>query len=145
MRQGDREAVAELLGRTPQGAFEVVVRDGAGSPVVILNSPLLEDGTPMPTRYWLVGRAERESVSRLESGGGVRAAEAAVDAAELAAAHARYEALRDAALPRGHTGPRPAGGVGGRAGASSAFTPISPGISPAERTRSAGGPATSSG
>jgi len=111
--QGDWEAVAGLLGRAPQGTFEVVVRDAAGGPIVILNSPFLADGTPMPTRYWLVGRAERESVSRLESTGGVRAAEAAVDAAELEVAHARYEALRDAAVPPGHGGPRPAGGVAG--------------------------------
>ena len=113
MSQGDWEAVAGLLGRAPQGSFEVVVRDAAGGPVVILNSPFLADGTPMPTRYWLVGRAERESVSRLESTGGVRAAEAAVDAAELEAAHARYGALRDAAVPPGYRGPRPTGGVGG--------------------------------
>jgi exopolyphosphatase/guanosine-5'-triphosphate,3'-diphosphate pyrophosphatase len=111
--QGDWEAVAELLGRAPQGAFEVVVRDRDGRPVVILNSPLLDDGTPMPTRYWLVGRTERELISRLESMGGVRAAEAAVDATELEAAHARYEAIRDAAMPPGHSGPKPTGGVGG--------------------------------
>jgi len=109
----DRVAVAGLLGRDPQGPFEVVVRDAAGMPVVILNFPLLDDGTPMPTRFWLVGREERESVSRLESEGGVRAAEAAVDAAELEASHSRYEALRDAALPPAHGGPRPSGGVGG--------------------------------
>ena len=113
MNERDREAVAGLLGRAPQGVFEVVVRDGAGSPVVILNAPFLADGTPMPTRYWLVGRFERESVSRLESTGGVRAAEAAVDADELETAHARYEALREAAVPVGHRGPRPTGGVGG--------------------------------
>jgi len=111
--QGDWEAVARLLGKAPQGTFEVVVRDAAGGPVVILNSPLLGDGTPMPTRYWLVGRVERESVSRLESTGGVRAAEAAVDTAEIDAAHALYRALRDAAMPPGHRGPRPTGGVGG--------------------------------
>ena len=113
MNQGDWEAVAGLLGRAPQGTFEVVVRDRAGGPVVILNFPLLADGTPMPTRYWLVGRTEREAVSRLESTGGGRAAEDAVDAADLEAAHASYRALRDAALPPDHTGPRPTGGVGG--------------------------------
>ncbi|MGD1011572.1 MAG: DUF501 domain-containing protein [Acidimicrobiales bacterium] len=113
MNEGDFEAVAELLGRAPQGAFEVVVRDAAGGPVVILNAPLLNDRRPMPTRYWLVGRAERESVSRLESTGGVKAAEAAVAAEALAAAHACYEALRDASMPPDHHGPRPTGGVGG--------------------------------
>jgi hypothetical protein len=95
------------------GAFDVVVRDAAGDPVVIRNAPLLDDGTPMPTRYWLVGRAERDAVSRLEAEGGVRAAEAEVDPAELAAAHERYAAERDAALPGEWTGPRPSAGVGG--------------------------------
>ncbi len=113
MSQGDFEAVAGLLGRAPQGEFEVVVRDGAGGPVVILNSPLLGDGTPMPTRYWLVGRTERELVSRLESTGGVKAAEAAIDPAELEAAHGAYEAARDAVMPEDYQGPRPTGGVGG--------------------------------
>ena len=113
MSTGDWEAVAGLLGRSPQGNFEIVVRDAAGGPVVISNSPFLTDGTPMPTLYWLVGRAERDQVSRLESTGGVRAAEAAVDPAELQAAHSRYEAIRDASVPPGHRGPRPTGGVGG--------------------------------
>jgi hypothetical protein len=109
----DRAAVAELLGRPPMGAFEVVVRAEGGRPVVICNAPLLDDGTPMPTRYWLVGAPERDAVSRLEAAGGVRRAEAEVGADDLAAAHARYAAERDAALPPDHAGPRPSGGVGG--------------------------------
>jgi hypothetical protein len=109
----DHAAVTSLLGRTPQGAFDVVVRDSSGAPVVIRNAPLLADGTPMPTRYWLVDDHLREAVSRLESSGGVKAAEADVDGVELADAHRRYAAERDAALPVGHAGPRPAGGVGG--------------------------------
>jgi hypothetical protein len=67
----------------------------------------------MPTRYWLVGSELCDDVSRLESTGGVRQAEAAVDADALADAHRRYAAERDAALPSGHSGPRPTGGVGG--------------------------------
>ena len=109
----DHPRVITLLGREPQGGYEVVVRNEAGDPVVIRNQPLLADATPMPTLYWLVGERERESVSRLEAAGGVKAAEAAVDAGELAAAHRRYAAERDAALPAGHRGPRPSGGVGG--------------------------------
>ena len=105
--------VTALLGRPPQGDFEVVVRGDDGRPVVIRNAPLLADGTPMPTLYWLVDGDLRRVVSTLESTGGVRAAEAAVDRDEVAAAHARYAAERDAALPGGHTGPRPSGGVGG--------------------------------
>jgi hypothetical protein len=86
---GDREVVAGLLGREPRG-FEVVVRDRAGVPVVISNPPILDDSTPMPTRYWLVGKEVTAAVSRLEAGGGVKQAEAAVDPQELAAAHDRY-------------------------------------------------------
>ena len=43
----------------------------------------------------------------------MRAAEAAVDPEEVADAHARYEAERDAALPPGYSGPRLGGGVSG--------------------------------
>lgn len=109
----DDEAVAELLGRRPQGAYEVVVRAPDGSPRVIQNAPFLADGTPMPTRYWLVGGRDRLLVSRLESTGGVGEAEAAIDAEAIAAAHDRYGAERDAEIPADHDGPRPSGGVGG--------------------------------
>ncbi len=110
---GDRQAVAALLGREPAGAFEVVRRRADGAPAVIANEPLLADGTPMPTRYWLVDPELRQAVSRLESAGGVRRAEAEVDPAAVAEAHARYDAERDAHLPPGYAGPRPSGGVGG--------------------------------
>jgi hypothetical protein len=109
----DRLAVEQLLGRPVQGRFEVVVRHADGSPVVLLNHPLLDDGTPMPTRYWLVGEPERTLVSRLEADGGVRRAEAEIPADVLADAHARYGRERDAAIPADHVGPRPSGGVGG--------------------------------
>ena len=109
----DRRAVAELLGREPEGDFSVVVRRADGRPVVIRNHPLLRDGTPMPTRWWLVDADLRRAVSGIEAGGGVREATAAVDPDELERAHARYAAERDAALPSDHDGPRPAGGVGG--------------------------------
>jgi len=81
--------------------------------MVIRNAPLLRDGTPMPTRWWLVDAELRRAVSTIEAGGGVRQAAAGVDPDELARAHARYAAERDAALPRDHQGPRPSGGVGG--------------------------------
>jgi exopolyphosphatase / guanosine-5'-triphosphate,3'-diphosphate pyrophosphatase len=111
--QTDRDAVAGLLGREPQGQFDVVVRGEDGGPVVIRNAPLLDDGTPMPTRFWLVGAAEHTAVSRLESAGGVDEAEAAVDPDELADAHRRYAAERESAIPTDWNGPRPSGGVGG--------------------------------
>ena len=91
------------------------MRSADGSPAVIRNAPLLDDGTPMPTRYYLVAPDLVAAVSRIEAAGGVRAAEAAVDADHLRRAHDAYAAERDAALPAGHSGPRPHGGVGGTA------------------------------
>jgi hypothetical protein len=109
----DLAQVAELLGRPPQGSFQVVVREDNGDPVVIRNDPFLADGTPMPTRYWLVGAALRRRVDHLEAAGGVRAAEAELDPDAVAASHARYAAERDAAIPDGWAGARPSGGVAG--------------------------------
>lgn len=111
--QQDIDAVRALLGRAPQADFEVVVRDDAGVPVVIRNAPLLDDGTPMPTRYWLVGERDRVMIGRLESSGVIDLAEAEIGDEALDAAHAAYEAERDAAMPADHDGPRPTGGVGG--------------------------------
>jgi uncharacterized protein len=109
----DLERVTALLGRRPQGAFEVVVRDAAGEPLVIRNAPVLDDGTPMPTRFWLLASDVRDAVSRLEAAGGVDRAESEVDPAELVEAHRRYAAEREAAMPEGWSGPRPSGGVAG--------------------------------
>ena len=108
----DRQ-VAQLLGREPDVDYEVVVTDAVGAPLVIRNRALTRDGRPMPTRYWLVGAELRAAVSRLESEGGVRAAEAAVNPEALAAAHGRYAGEREADVPADWTGPRPSGGVGG--------------------------------
>jgi len=89
------------------------VRDAGGAPVVIANEPLLRDGTPMPTRYWLVDPALRARVGRLEAAGGVKEAEAEVEPEAVAACHRRYAAERDALIPADWRGPRPSGGVGG--------------------------------
>ena len=93
----DVAALTTLLGRVPRADFDVVVRSESGQPVVVRNAPLTADGTPMPTRYWLADRALSAEVSRVE----------------LCVAHLAYAAERDAALPEGHIGPRPHGGVGG--------------------------------
>jgi len=112
-RVADTQRVAELLGREPEGDFEVVVRDAQGDPLVLRNAPLMNNGRPMPTLYWLAGKTALRDVSRLEAAGGVRAAEAEVDPVELAAAHARYATERDGRLPTDYDGPRPSGGVAG--------------------------------
>jgi hypothetical protein len=110
----DLASVEALLGRVPGGRFRIVVRHADDrSPVVIRNAPLLEDGRPMPTTYWLLGEPERTLVSRLESRGGVHRVEDEVGMEAIAEAHERYRAEREAELPDDGDGPRPTGGVGG--------------------------------
>jgi hypothetical protein len=111
------DLLTQLLGRAPRADFDVVVRTVAGTPLVIRNAPLLDDGTPMPTRYWLVDPEVSRAVAQLESDGGVRRAEAEVDPDALRAAHDAYAAERgaavDAVLDPTRAVPRPSGGVGG--------------------------------
>jgi uncharacterized protein len=108
----DVAAVTRQLGRPPLARFRVVVRRPDGAPVVIENAPWLEDGTPMPTTLWLVDEDLVRQVAALESDGGVRRLERAVDPDALAAAHDAYAVRRDA-LGGTRAGPAPTGGVGG--------------------------------
>lgn len=96
----DIARVTELLGRRPQGDFEVVLRTVDGDPVVVRNSPLLYDGTPMPTRFWLVGAEPNLLVSRLESAGCIDIAESEIDPEELAQTHNSYALERDSQIPK---------------------------------------------
>jgi uncharacterized protein len=112
--EADLEAVCLLIGRTPKTAFSVIVRRANGVPVVTRNAPLEADGTPMPTRYWLLPSAvANDAIGRIESTGGVRRAEIEIDATVIEAVHLAYAAERDSAIPIGWDGPRPTGGVGG--------------------------------
>ncbi len=105
--------MAELLGRRPQGAYEVAVVRNDGSPVVLANHPLLDDGRPMPTRFWLIDPKLNKAIGRLEALGGVKTAERTVDPDELRETHAAYARERSRLIPQGHSGPAPSGGVGG--------------------------------
>jgi len=109
----DQALITELLGRVPQGRYEIVVRHDDGVPRVIRNAPILDDGTPMPTLYWLVSPEDRVLIGRLESAGGVDRAEAEIGLERIAEAHEAYRAERDALLPLDWGGPRPSAGVGG--------------------------------
>lgn len=109
----DTALVAAQLGRRPRSAFKVVVRDADGLPVVIMNAPFLEDGTPMPTLYWLTGVELTKKIGHLEASGGVDQAEVEVDPQALQAAHDRYASERSALIPQAHSGPRPTDGVAG--------------------------------
>ena len=109
----DHDAVVRLLGREPRGEYTVAVRGADGGPVVLCNRPVLRDGTPMPTLFWLCGRTEVAAVGRLESEGAVDAVEAEIGLDTVDGVHRAYAALRDALMPENHDGPRPTGGVGG--------------------------------
>ena len=106
------DRLAVLLGRPVTCDFEVIRWRGA-DPAVIRNTPFLRDGTPMPTLYWMCDAPLRSAISRLESNGGVHAAEATIPAADIAATHAAYAEARDRMIAPDHLGPRPSGGVGG--------------------------------
>jgi hypothetical protein len=93
--------------------------------VVAKVPPLLEDGTPFPTTYWLTCPLAMIRIGRVESIGGVRRVERWIEAdeersARLAAAHDRYRRDRDRMLEqdaRVATAAAPSGGVAGcRAG-----------------------------
>lgn len=111
----DIEAVTQQLGRPPLAEFDVVLRHADGAPMVIRNAPFLADGTPMPTRFWLVDIALNDAVARLESSGGVKLIGGLMQESEIAATHVRYALERDAQIPVGYAGPRPSGGVAGTA------------------------------
>lgn len=113
----DRATVEAQLGRPLRADSRVVARCHLGLPVVVAVPPLLDDGTPFPTRYWLTCPLARTRIGRLEAAGGVRRMEAKAEAdvgfgEALEAAHRRYAAERDALVPDEVT-PRPSGGVGG--------------------------------
>lgn len=109
----DIDTITALIGRIPQGDFRIVVRSEIGEPVVLMNAPLLHDGTPMPTLYWLVGKREVAAVSTLEAHSTIDVVEALVGLDVIDLIHRRYAEERDALIPESHTGPRPSGGVGG--------------------------------
>ncbi len=109
----DHEEIEELLGRTPQGRFEVVLRNENGEARVIRNDPFLYDGTPMPTLFWLVDPKERRLVSQLESQGAIKEVEALLGLEVIAETHSQYSNQRAHYMPDEYYGPKPVGGVGG--------------------------------
>ena len=84
-----------------RGSVAVAARCRYGLPAVVRTAPLLPDGTPFPTLYWLACPAARVAVGRLEAAGWNAALSERVAAepdlaAAHAAAHASYLAQRDA-------------------------------------------------
>ena len=118
--QEDRDIVEVQIGRPARADCVVVDRCHLGLPVVIRVPPLLDDGTPFPTLYWLTCPLARTRIGRLEGAGGVKrmdnkAGSDAEFAAAMERAHAEYAGTRDDLLPEG-ADPAPSGGVGGSSG-----------------------------
>ena len=109
----ETELIERLLGRKPQGEYEVAVRREDGSPRVLKNAPFLDDGTPMPTLYWLVDPVDKRRISQLESSGAIGVAEAEIGLEEIELAHRKYQQERNSMIPEKYVGPIPSGGVGG--------------------------------
>lgn len=117
----DDEVVALQLDRTIRGQTTVASRCHLDLPVVVGVSPILEDGTPFPTRWWLTCPLARVRIDRLESAGGVRQMDRQLAANSdwqdrMEAAHLRYATERDALVPA-NAEHRPSGGVAGMQGA----------------------------
>lgn len=116
----DNEVLALQIGRPLRATSIVLRRCSLGLPVVVEVPPVLDTGEPFPTRYWLTCPLARRRIARIEARGGVREAQAELEADEafadaMASAHARYARERDALLPPGARH-RPSGGVGGSSG-----------------------------
>lgn len=113
----DDEVVAVQIGRPLRARANVVSRCALGLPVVTQVPPILEDGTPFPTMFWLSCPLAVTRIGRLEGAGGVKTMEWKAEAVPefgvaLLEANRRYEAQRDSLLPTG-ANPAPSGGVGG--------------------------------
>ncbi len=111
--------VEAQIGRPLRAPSRVVASCHLALPVAVAVPPILDDGTPFPTRYWLSCPLAVRRIGLLESSGGVKRMEAKAEAdaafgGALAEAHIRYAAERDALVPVG-VEPRPGGGVGGTA------------------------------
>lgn len=72
MQPTDRRIVEVQLGRPIRGAAEVAHRCDCGAPDVIVTEPVLPDGTPFPTTYYLTCPAAAAAVGRLEGDGLMR-------------------------------------------------------------------------
>jgi len=114
----DRSVVEAQIGRPPRSPIVVAARCHLGLPTVITVPPILDDGTPFPTLFWLTCPLAARRIGRIEGTGGVRRAEHLIaEDEEFAdrhdAAAKRYRSAREALIPDGYVGPLPSGGVGG--------------------------------
>lgn len=107
----DAALVEVQVGRAPRTPWHVAVRCGYGRASVISSPPVLDDGTPFPTLYWLTCPWLVERVGDLESAGDVR-----VWANRLRSDTVLADAMREAdaeyRVRRSADGPDPCAAVG---------------------------------
>lgn len=113
----DDDVVEAQIGRPPRAGADVAVRCVLDLPVVVRMPPVLPDGEPFPTRYWLTCPLAHRRIARLEADGGVARFDARLrddpafrDAFDRA--NERNARERDAALPP-DVARAPRGGIGG--------------------------------
>ena len=97
----DIEALTRELGRAPRGLRAVAYRCAHGIPAVVQTDPVLPDGTPFPTLYYLCCSVLNSAVGRMESEGlmatmNEQLASDPALAARYLAAHQAYLAERNA-------------------------------------------------
>ncbi|HYP22801.1 MAG TPA: DUF501 domain-containing protein [Actinomycetota bacterium] len=107
--------VEAQLERPVRGSWSVAARCHLGVPTVIESHPLMEDGSPFPTTFWLTCPILVKRASRLEAAGVMtemteRLARDEALQARLADAVARYRARRDEHLVIKESGGPPGGG-----------------------------------
>jgi len=115
----DDAVVAVQIGRPVRASVDVVSSCHLGLPVVVRVPPILDDGTPFPTLFWLTCPLASKRIGRLEGAGGVKTMERRAESVPefggaLEEAHRRYAEQREALVPSG-ADPRPTGGVAGTA------------------------------
>lgn len=111
----DRRIVETQLGRPLRGQWRVARRCHLGVPMVVENHPVLDDGSPFPTLFWLTCPLLIKRASKLEGAGRMRALnETLVTSADLRSrleeALSRYRQRRDARAVVPDAGAPPGGG-----------------------------------
>lgn len=99
MMEKDFKVVGNQLGRRPRGPLAIVKRCHRNRPKVIATSPILEDGSPFPTVFWLTCPVLVKKVAQLEGRGWIERLQALVEedeelAQRLLEAQGNYVELR---------------------------------------------------
>ena len=111
----DEACVEGQLGRRLRGPWSVARRCHLGVPMVIENHPVLDDGAPFPTLFWLTCPMLVKRASRLEATGRMRGLNDVLAASETTRRRVddavdRLVARRDSHAVIPDPGPPPGGG-----------------------------------